>query len=109
MKYIELIALVTILSLAACDRQPGTGDSVYDPKFTTVADVTQPEFVCNLSDGRKLYRFQVGHVSRGLSAHFVYLFINDGKVVTDDPVSVNRNIQSGKTSHNETTIIIPQK
>lgn len=90
LKYI-FTALLALVGLTACDSSPTTVKSVQ----------TNPQFVCALSDGRQLYRFEVDN-SQGHN-HWVYLFAN-----SNDPITINHDVQQGKVTVNQAVVEIPQ-
>ena len=55
------------------------------------------EFIGELPDGRKVSRYYISMGNQS-SAHWIY--------VTDGSITVNHEVRTGKTSHNEVQVLI---
>ena len=98
MKKISLIALA-ILCISG-DNKPGAGSSI--SKDSGVADIGEPQYVCEFGDGRKLHRFQVGSVSAREHTHWVYI------VSPSNEVTINKKEKQGKATVNKVVVELPE-
>lgn len=101
----KLFLLLTCsLFLTNCDPAPvGTGVTIRsnrDPDYYSVKDISKPEKICEFSDGRMLYRIEIG-MDRNHS-HFVYFFNNSKEL------SINYPVPQGKTTRNEVIVQLPE-
>ena len=104
MKHKIFFLLLPIFFLTSCDESPNSTLSTEKyPAFYSIKDISQPEYVCDFSDGRKLFRIELGYGNGyGKHSHFVYFF-NSSK-----EVSINSNEKSGKVSVNKTIVQLPE-
>lgn len=104
MKRIIFSLLLPIFFLTSCDESPNsTLSTEKHPAFYSIKDISQPEYVCDFSDGRKLFRIELGYgTGYGNNSHFVYFF-NSSK-----EVSINFNEKSGKSTVNKTIVQLPE-
>ncbi len=102
MKIIQ--SIVCLILIASCNREVGVGESLVsktNPYSYQIADIGKPEKVCELSNGTKIFRFEVGHVGSGVHSHWVYFSDkNDG-------ITINESIRVGKSTKNQTIVQIP--
>lgn len=103
MKTIKLI--LCLLLITSCYREVGKRESLNSEGSNSeafkIADIGKVEKVCELSNGAKIFRFEVGHVGNGVHSHWVYFSDkNEG-------ITINKTIPQGKSSVNETIVQIP--
>ena len=105
MKKIKFFLFLHILFLSSCfNEQPpiSTLGTVNYSAYYSIKDISKPEHVCDFSDGRKLFRIEIGFGQRyNTSSHFVYFF-NSSK-----EISINFNERVGKTSVERTVVQLP--
>ena len=104
MKRIIFSLLLPIFFLTSCDESPNsTLRTEKYPDYFSIKDISQPEYVCDFSDGRKLFRIELGYgTSVRNYSHFVYFF-NSSK-----EVSINFTEKSGKSTVNKTIVQLPE-
>lgn len=98
-------SILCLLFVSACHREVGKGESLVtegeNSQLFQIADIGKPQKVCELSNGTKIFRFEVGHVGSGVPSHWVYFSDkNDG-------ITINQTIRQGKSSVNQTIVQIP--
>lgn len=91
-----LIFAVSML-LCGCDNDY-TGKTPSLP-----GSISEPGFVADFSDGRKLYRIII-QTDGASHVHYVYFFNKPGQ----ETVTINHTVKAGKSTRNETTAIIPE-
>ena len=99
LKLIPCLFLIT-----ACDKEVGIGQSLLTknrPELFKIADIGQAEKVCELSNGTKIFRFEVGHVGAGIHSHWVYFSDKN------EEITINQTVSQGKSSVNQTIVQIP--
>lgn len=105
MKTIKFFLFLPILFFSSCyNEQPpsSTLGTIRNPAYYSIKDISKPEHVCDFSDGRKLFRIEIGFgQSYNTSSHFVYFF-NSSK-----EISINFNERVGKTSVERTVVQLP--
>lgn len=102
MKILKLIPCLFLI--ASCNREVGVGESLgskNSPKLFKIADIGEVEKVCELSNGTKIFRFEVGHVGASIHSHWVYFSDKN------EEITINKTITQGKSSANETIVQIP--
>ena len=96
---------LTLLLFAVAAFLSSCGEKENDPvlKERTQSNIQNAEIVGTLPDGRVVKVFQ--RVRGGIKySHYVYFIENgDGKSST---ISTNSSVQNGKTTRNETTVLI---
>lgn len=108
MKTIKFFLFLPILFLSSCDdntsRSPGsTLNTVKDSHYYSIKDISKPEHVCDFSDGRKLFRIEIGYgTSWSNTSHFVYFF-NSSK-----EISINFTEKAGKSHLNKAIVQLPE-
>ena len=103
MKILNFFLLLPIFFLTSCSESSSTLSTERHPEFFSIKDISQPQYICDFSDGRKLFRIELGYgTGYSNNSHFVYFF-NSSK-----EVSINFNEKSGKVSVNKTIVQLPE-
>lgn len=97
-KIFSLLLIGASLSLCAC------APDLNGTSASTISSVSLVSYVCTLSDGRKLYKFEVARSGHG-NTDRIYFFKNASD---NQPISINIDTPQGKTTVNETIVQIPE-
>lgn len=102
MKTIKFFLFLPIFFFSSCEEPSSTLGTVNDSDYYSIKDISKPEHVCDFSDGRKLFRIEIGYgIGWNSKSHFVYFF-NSSK-----EISINFNERVGKTSVERTVVQLP--
>jgi ribosomal protein L24E len=105
MKTIKFFLFFPVLFFSSCFNQPkpsSTLGTVNHSDYYSIKDISKPEHVCDFSDGRKLFRIELGYGKDWVTnSHFVYFF-NSSK-----EISINFQERVGKTTVNKTVVQLP--
>ena len=105
MKTIKFFLFLPILFFSSCyNEQPpsSTLGTIRNPAYYSIKDISKPEHVCDFSDGRKLFRIEIGYgIGWNSNSHFVYFF-NSSK-----EISINFTEKFGKTTVDKTVVQLP--
>lgn len=102
MKRTIFFLFLPIFFLASCDESPRSIlNTVRHSESNEIREISKPEYVCEFSDGRKLFRIEIG-IGNGWYNHFVYFF-NSSK-----EISINFNEKVGKMNVNKTIVQLPE-
>jgi len=105
MKTIKFFLFFPILFFSSCygEKEPiSTLGTVVSSNYYSIKDISKPEHVCDFSDGRKLFRIELGYGEGWrTNSHFVYFF-NSSK-----EISISFQERVGKTIVNRTVVQLP--
>lgn len=102
MKLIKSVLFLSIFFFSSCDEGNTTLSTERAPSYYSIKDISKPEYICDFSDGRKLFRIELGYNTRYGDSHFVYFFNSSGEI------SINFSEKIGKHFKNKTIVQLPE-